>query len=148
MDDIKLSYSNIGFAVTAITKLVADNPNINYRLSIKQWREKRSLNQNSLQHVWYDEISKQAIKRGINKDKHVVKRDIKGTLLGWEQYEHTDIVTGEITVKYKLKETSKLDVGEAQHYMDRIVAWAYLEGYTLTIPEDCDYQKLINQQDE
>ncbi|MEP8486599.1 hypothetical protein ABKV78_15510 (plasmid) [Enterobacter asburiae] len=35
-----------------------------FRLQVKPWREKRSLSQNALSHMWYTEISEYLIARG------------------------------------------------------------------------------------
>jgi hypothetical protein len=56
-----------------------------FRLQVKPWREKRSLSQNALSHMWYTEISDYLIARG----KYIryadwVKDAIKHTISGYE----------------------------------------------------------------
>lgn len=49
-----------------------------YRLQLKPWREKRSLSQNALSHMWYTEISEYLIKSGrTDATPEWVKRNLK-----------------------------------------------------------------------
>lgn len=48
------------------------------RLQVKEWREKRSLSQNALSHMWYAEISEYLIKSGrTDATPEWVKRNLK-----------------------------------------------------------------------
>ncbi len=66
-----------------------------YRLQLKPWREKRSLSQNSLLHLWLGEISEYLIKSGrTDATPEWVKRNLKKTYLGCEEVTYTDFITG------------------------------------------------------
>ena len=67
-----------------------------FRLQVKPWREKRSLSQNALSHMWYTEISEYLINSGrTDATADWVKRNLKKTYLGCEEVTYTDFVTGE-----------------------------------------------------
>lgn len=120
-----------------------------YRVNIVLWREKRSISQNSLQHVIYSDISKYLISKGrIEWTEKKVKESLKSKFLGWEQREIIDVVTGEITVKEMLKESSKLDVGEAFHYTTQIIEWAESIGCEIKIPAKCEYREIMERQND
>ena len=56
------------------------------RLQVKEWREKRSLSQNALSHMWYAEISEYLINSGrTDATPEWVKRNLKKTYLGCEE---------------------------------------------------------------
>lgn len=65
---------------------------------LKPWREKRSLSQNALSHMWYSEISEYLISRGKTFATPAwVKDALKHTYLGYETKDLVDVVTGDIT---------------------------------------------------
>lgn len=65
------------------------------RLQVKEWREKRSISQNSLSHMWYQEISEYLIASGrTDATPDSVKRNLKKTYLGCEEVTYTDFITG------------------------------------------------------
>ena len=73
-----------------------------YRLILRPWKEKRSLSQNSLVHMWFGEISEYLIKSGrIDATPDWVKRNLKRTYLGCEEITYTDFVTGEKVTSYE-----------------------------------------------
>lgn len=75
-DGIKLHRGNLG-AITQHLKPLLENGEC-FRLQLKDWREKRSLSQNSLSHVWYKEISDYLIKSGrTDATPAWVKRNLK-----------------------------------------------------------------------
>jgi hypothetical protein len=66
------------------------------RLQVKEWREKRSLSQNSLLHMWLAEISEYLINSGrTDATPEWVKRNLKKTYLGCEEVTYTDFISGE-----------------------------------------------------
>ncbi|ENE3468456.1 YbcN family protein, partial [Escherichia coli] len=84
-----------------------------FRMVLKPWREKRSLSQNALSHMWYSEISEYLISRGKSFATAAwVKDALKHTYLGYETKDLVDVVTGEITTIQSLRHTSDLDTGE------------------------------------
>jgi hypothetical protein len=120
-----------------------------YRLTIKPWKEKRSLSQNALSHVWYEHISKYLIKAGRHHcNAKWVKHNLKATYLGFEDVAYTDFVTGEVTTRQELKHTSDLDTGDMHYFMMRVESWAAQFGLTLPNPEDGEYFKLQRKQEE
>jgi len=120
-----------------------------YRLILKPWKEKRSLNQNSLSHMWYGEISEYLIKSGrADASPEWVKRNLKKTYLGCEQVEYTDFVTGEKVSTWEPRHTSSLDTGEMHFFLNQVERWCAQFGLALTIPADSEYQKLKDKQNE
>ena len=139
MNDFKLNKSSLKWFISEITSKTGDGNS--FRVSIKQWRDKRSLNQNSLYHKWLAEISKQAKvnNNSFNSDT-------------WHEYfkryfcpkKTIQMPAGEpVTVAT----TTKLDKGEFTFYLMKIEAWAMEKGFYLTIPENCEYANLIEEQD-
>lgn len=123
-------------------------PERGWRIEWKEWRDIRSLSQNAFQHVIYDEISAYLISRGrTDCTRKWVKDMLKNKFLGWEEKEFVDIKTGERIVKEVLRSTSDLDVGDAVHYTDQIIAWANDIGCRIKIPSNSDYMKYKEAQD-
>lgn len=147
MKDFKLTFSSLGYLIQEITKLLTENPTHSFRITIKLWREKRSISQNALQHCIYDEVSKFLIKKG-RKDwcKKTVKKNLKNKYLGWTVEEFTDIKTGEIIKKETLRHTSDLDIGESYDYTTNILDFACSIGCEIRIPEKSEYRRLQEQQ--
>lgn len=118
-----------------------------YRLIIMPWKEKRSLSQNSLAHMWFSEISEYLIKSGrIDATPAWVKRNLKRTYLGCEEITYTDFVTGEKVTTYEPRHTSSLDTGEMHFFLNQVERWCAQFGLVLTIPHDSEYQKLKEKQ--
>jgi len=137
---------SLGVLVTELTKALASGKV--YRVSVKEWREKRSLSQNSFQHVIYAELSKCLIGRNYPEwNEKKVKENLKNKFLGWIDKEFTDIVTGEVTIKSELVSTSGLDVGDAYHYTTQIIEWSESIGCHIKIPAKCEYRDLQEKQD-
>lgn len=118
-------------------------------LSVLQpWREKRSLSQNALSHMWYSEISEYLISRGKSFATAAwVKDALKHTYLGYETKDLVDVVTGEITTIQSLRHTSDLDTGEMYIFLCKVEAWAVNIGCHLTIPQSCEFQQLRDKQE-
>ncbi len=60
MKDFKLTFNSLGYFIQELTKLLTDNPTKKFRVNIVGWKERRSLDQNSLYWKWMSELSKQA----------------------------------------------------------------------------------------
>lgn len=124
-------------------------PKEGWRITFTPWRESRSLSQNALQHVIYSDISTYLITKGrTDCTPDWVKEALKNKFLGWEPRVYTDIVTGEKKVREVLRETSKLDKGEACHYITQIIAWAESIGLEIKIPAACEYREMLDKQSE
>lgn len=119
-----------------------------FRLQVKPWREKRSLSQNALSHMWYTEISDYLIKSGrTDATPAWVKRNLKKTYLGYEEVEYTDFVTGIKTIELELRHTSDLDTGDMHHFMCQVEGWCAQFGLVLTIPKSSEFQVLRDKQE-
>tara|TARA_R110002020_G_scaffold213674_1_gene420598 strand:+ start:464 stop:913 length:450 start_codon:yes stop_codon:yes gene_type:complete len=109
------------------------------RLTVKNTR-RRTTSQNSLQHMWYSQISKYLISKGrTNWDSDYVKMNLKNTFLGSKAKTMTDVNTGEVTTQWVPVSTSTLDLGAAQYYMEQIEQWAASLDIVLTIPNDSEF---------
>lgn len=118
-----------------------------YRLTLKPWKEKRSLSQNSLAHMWFGEISEYLIKSGrSDATPEWVKRNLKRTYLGCEEVTYTDFVTGDKSTTYEPRHTSSLDTGEMHYFLTQVEQWCAQFGLVLTTPHDSEYQKLKDKQ--
>lgn len=119
-----------------------------FRLILKPWREKRSLSQNALSHMWYTEISDYLITRGKTfATPEWVKDAMKHTYLGYESKDRVDVVSGEVTTVQSLRHTSDLETGEMYIFLCKVEAWAMNIGCHLTIPQSCEYQQLRDKQE-
>jgi len=119
-----------------------------YRVKIVEWREKRSITQNALQHCIYETVSKFLISKGRDWSAVKVKDNLKNKFLGWHDSEFTDVMTGEIIIKSVLVPTSGLDKGESYHYTTQIIEWSESIGCEIKIPAKCDYRDLMDLQNE
>ena len=139
MKNFKLTSNSIGLFIAELWKLDLTKA---YRVTVVQWRESRSLNQNSLYWLWMAELSKQA---------HVNGKKFSGEI--WAEFfkkyycpdKLIDMPLGEAST---VKSTTNLDTGEMHHYLNKIQAWCMSEGYYLTIPENSEYQILLDKQEE
>ena len=119
-----------------------------FRHQVKPWREKRSLSQNALFHLWMGEISEYLIKSGrTDATPEWVKRNLKKTYLGCEEVTYTDFITGAKETSWEPRHTSLLDTGEMHIFMCKVEAWCAQFGLALTIPNGCEYQQLRDKQE-
>ena len=146
MKPFKLTANSIGLFIQELWKLDLAK---GWRVTIVQWREKRSNDQNSFQHAIYSEISKYLISKGrTDWDLEKTKFEMKNNFLGWEDVECVNVLTGEVTKKEVLKSTSGLDVGVACDYITKLLDFSQSFGCTIKIPADCEYRDNINKQRE
>lgn len=141
MSDLKLNTATLPSIITELEQLAATGKS--YRLSVKEWRNKRSLTSNALAHKWFSEISAYLISKG-RKDcsPEWVKDAMKHTFLGYEQVHCVDVVSGERHQIEALRHTSGLDAGDMHLFMNLVYAWCVDIGLLLTIPEDSEYRKI------
>ncbi|EPR9084307.1 YbcN family protein [Cronobacter dublinensis] len=119
-----------------------------YRLVVKPWKEKRSLSQNALAHMWFSEISQYLIKSGrADATPEWVKRNLKKTYLGCEEVTYTDFITGTKETTWEPRHTSCLDTGEMHHFLCQVEGWCAQFGLALTIPVGCEFQQLRDKQE-
>ena len=108
---------------------------------------KRSVPQNATAHMWFGELSRWLISKGKGfATPEWVKAAMKSTFLGYVEVVDTDVITGKKTSRQELRHTSSLDTGEMKLFMDMVYHWALDRGMMLTIPDGCEYQKLIKQE--
>lgn len=108
---------------------------------------KRSLSQNALAHKWFGELGAWLVSKGKDfATPEWVKAAMKSTFLGYVEVVDTDVITGKKTSRQELRHTSSLDTGEMKLFMDMVYHWALDRGMMLTIPDGCEYQKLIKQE--
>ena len=108
---------------------------------------KRSLSQNALAHKWFGELSAWLVSKGKDfATPEWVKAAMKSTFLGYAEVVDTDVITGKKTSRQELRHTSSLDTGEMKLFMDMVYHWALDRGMMLTIPDECEYQKLTKQE--
>jgi hypothetical protein len=147
MNELCLHSSNYDVIAKKL-KEIAESGN-KYRVTVKEWREKRTLSQNAFQHVIYEEVSKYLIRKGrTNWTPGYTKENLKNKFLGWEEKEFIDVVTGEVKSKEVLRSTATLDLSEAHVYTSLILNWAESIGCKIKIPENSEYFELEKKQNE
>lgn len=145
MQDFCLHASTLGQFTKQIFDLVSSGKR--WRIKITEWRDQRSIPQNSLQHMWYAELSAYLIKRGKPfASPEWVKDAMKHTFLGYEKREMVDVKTGQRTHISNLRHTADLDTGDMHYYLTQVEAWAQNIGCRLTVPADCEYNQLRQKQ--
>lgn len=133
---------SLGTLVTELTKLLGDGKT--YRLSCVEWREKRSLSQNSLYWKWLGEINKQSPLK-------VEDSKLEGSELWHEVFKKYYCPVKNITNMEKslpVQSTKLLDVGEMTFYLNKIESFCIDRHIKLTIPEDSEYSQLMQSQSE
>ena len=141
MAEYKLTISSLGWLVSELTKMITSSPNIAYRVSIKQRKEKRSLSQNSLYWKWLGEVAKQ---QNVSKDPEIWHEIFKKYYCP-EKLIEIPIVGIE---PLRVKSTKKLDIGEMTFYLNRIENFCIDRGIRLTIPESSEYRQLMDRQND
>lgn len=140
MKEFKITLGNIGFLVTELTRLIQSTGKT-YRVTIKEWKESRSLSQNNLYWKWLAEINKQAPLKCDSK--------VSGSELWHEVFKKYYCPVKTISnnkASLEIKSTKMLDVGEMTFYLNKIEQWCMDRGLMLTIPHDSEYYKLMEYQ--
>ena len=139
--DFKLDVNSLAGFIAEMTKMIMSSKDKSWRVTIKGWRESRSISQNSLYWKWMAELSKQAKIDGNEFSGEVLAEFFK------KYYCPDRVVEMPLGESSTIKTTTKLDTGEMHHYLSNIQAWCMREGFHLTIPSDSEYQKLIDKQE-
>ena len=146
MTEFKLNLINAAEICGQLINIVRSS-NKAYRVTICEWRERRSLSQNAFQHLIYKEVSGYLIKHGRAQcSPEWVKSNLKNKFLGWCESEFVDIETGEVSKRQELKSTRSLDVGDSMFYTTQILDWACSIGCEIKIPDKCEYRRLMDSQ--
>ena len=129
--------------IARVTAMLADGP-VQVKLSGKK---ARSMSQNNLAHLWFGEISKWLTGHGREfATPEWCKNAMKHTFLGYDDVFDTDVISGISTRRQELRHTSRLDVGEMKLFMDQVYHWCLEKELMLTIPEDCEYDRLRKEE--
>lgn len=140
MNDFKLTLETLGRLLSELTSLLQSGKA--YRVSVVEWRERRSLSQNALYWCFLDEINKQCPLK-------VDGSNIQGSELWHEVFKKYYCPVKKITngsVSMPIKSTKMLDTGEMTFYLNKIESWCMDRGIRLTIPETSEYYKLMESQ--
>lgn len=143
MKDFRLNFSSLGLLMSELATLLTSTQKT-YRVQVSEWKESRSLSQNSLYWKWLGEIDAQ------------MPLKVQGSAFAGPELWH------EVFKKYycpkktiahlgkslPVKSTKLLDVGEMNFYLTKIEAWAMDRGINLTIPESSEYFQLLQSQSE
>lgn len=141
--DFKLSIGTLGALVSELTKALSD-PKVIYRVSVKVWREKRSVSQNSMYWKWLTEIDRACPVTSTT-------LNMTGPELWHEVFKKyycpvTDVYSNAGDASVEFRSTAALDVGEMTFYLSRIEGFCMERGIALTIPESSEYFKLMEMQ--
>lgn len=115
-------------------------------LKPEAYKNPRSISQNALMHIWFREIAEGLNRAGLTIDGDPYTMDDAKLLMKWMHLGTEDIVKGKLVIKDQLRSTSKLNKGEAQHFMDQILEWASAKNITLSNPAGNEYAKLKEAQ--
>ena len=140
MQEFKLNLNNLGAVISQLTTLL-QSTNKDYRLTVKQWKESRSLSQNALYWKWLTDIDKQAPLQCNSK--------ISGSEMWHEVFKSYFCPAKTIKndkAEMSMKSTKSLDVGEMTFYLNKIENWCFDRGIKLSIPIDSEYAKLMERQ--
>ena len=140
MQELKLTLSNLGEVFNQLTE-IAQSKNVTYRLGVKEWKETRSLSQNSMYWAWLGEINKQAPLQCDSK--------ISGPEMWHEvfkKYYCPAKVVKSTKATLEVKSTKALDVGEMTFYLNKIENWCIDRGIKLSVPSGSEYEKLMERQ--
>ena len=97
--------------------------------------------------MWMSQLSKFLITGGRTDCSPDFCHDLLcNTFLGCETKIITNANTGEKTEVTHIIGTSKLKKGDFTHFLDQIYNKCLEWGLTLTIPVDCEFQRLMEQQ--
>ena len=112
-------------------------------ITLKPYKNPRTLSQNAMFHAWCRELSAWVIKRDPSYTPDNVKLLLKQKFLGTES-----IKVGKTVIENQLRHTSKLDTGEMHNFMNEVYYWAFELGYALPIDPQSEYRKLQLKQVE
>lgn len=116
--------------------LIANGVDHPIRIELKPHKNVRSLSQNALFHAWVRELVDYFCGNDYPITFNEMKKILKNRFLGTE-----DVVIHNTVIKDQLRETSSLDVGEFQRFLEEVQAWSFEVGVSLTNPQDSEFAK-------
>jgi len=140
LKDFKLNRATLTALAAVVGRLVMTGKS--YRVIIVEWRDKRSLSQNSLYWKWLAEIDKQNPLVVVN------SKDCGAELWHevFKKFYCPERVISNGNTELAIVSTKLLDKGEMCHYLTQIEHWAMNRGFKLTIPIDSEYAKFLDEQ--
>ena len=116
------------------------------KLEVKQYVDARSLSQNALMHMWFNQIYNRFSAMGIMVgDEPITAEDVK-LMMKHKFLGVKDVVRGKLVIKDQLVSTSSLNSGEMTYFLDQVYDWAMDKGIYLPIPEHRIYKKYRERQ--
>ena len=116
------------------------------KLEIKKHVDARSLSQNALMHMWFNQIYNRFSAMGIMVgDEPITAEDVK-LMMKHKFLGVKDVVRGKLVIKDQLVSTSSLDTGEMTYFLDQVYDWAMDKGIYLPVPEHSVYKKYRERQ--
>jgi hypothetical protein len=131
--DFRLTISSVTLLISQLTELLKSSHGKAYRVTITEWREKRSLSQNALYWTIVTEVSTQW---DVSDDPEIIHEIFK-------KYFCPEKV---INKHLSIRSTKKLDVGEMHFYLNRIEQFCIDRNFIITIPDNCEYRELMTKQ--
>jgi hypothetical protein len=145
MKDLMLTSSNVNYVHQELLKLDLSKPK---RISISDWKKKRSISANNQQHLWYAQIDKQSnnidgyTKRFckytfglpllLNSEKHA---DFYETLLDALRF-YSRTYEERIELMEGIEVTSKFNTSESKQYMEQMIFYFNDAGIPIKFKDD------------
>ena len=131
--DFRLTISSVTLLISQLTELLKSSHGKAYRVTITEWREKRSLSQNALYWMILTEVSTQW---DVSDDPEIIHEIFK------KYYCPKKVINKHLSIR----STKKLDVGEMHFYLNRIEQFCIDRNFIITIPDNCEYRELMTKQ--
>ena len=139
-EDLKLNANSKSFVYAKLSALI-DSSGKSYRVTVKEWRERRSLSQNSLYWVWMQFLQDNLPVSDQKHDKEVWHEYLK------KYFCPVKVIAMPAGQDAEVKSTKILDVGEFTYYMNKVEQWAQGHMLALPVPEDSEYAQLMRKQE-
>lgn len=148
IQDYRLHKSNLKQFAQLIYDLTQTDKS--YRVSFKEWRDKRSQSQNQTVHMWFGEMAAYLTANGW----HSAVHNSQGKKVGeipFSAEDCKDFFVGHFAGHNEdgtRLSTAKMDKGELNHLMNQIHEWCVNRNVPLTIPEDSEYMRIKQEMGE
>lgn len=131
-----LNFTSVGKQISELLKIG------DMRITVKPWREKRSLSQNALLWMWNTDIAN-AINENSNSETKLSDEDIHDYLKDMFCPAKPVDVMGNIVF---IKSTKRLEIDEMTFYLRRIEVWCAERGIKIRIPPSSEYHKRFSNE--